>query len=300
MFDLRYHVASLAAVFLALMVGIVVGVGISDRGFIRGTERSLFEKEISDLRRQVDGLKKSRAADAEERRAADATLRATYPQLVANRLAGKRVAVVFVGPVDASLNGDVRQALQDAGAPPVLRLRAIKVPVDPSGLDGDLDGHPALASYAGPDKLATLGRELGQELVNGGDTPLWDRLSGDLVEERSGGGTRPADGVVVARSADLQQGPTVQFLRGLYAGLADGGVPAVGVEQSSTPWSAIAPFHRVGMSTVDALDTLGGRAALVLLLAGGQPGDYGFGRAATSGVLPPINSVPEPSTTPRG
>jgi hypothetical protein len=92
----------------------------------------------------------------------------------------------------------------------------------------------------------------------------------------------------------------VQFLRGLYAGLADGGVPAVGVEQSGTPWSGIAPFHRVGMSTVDALDTLGGRAALVLLLAGGQPGDYGFGGAATSGVLPPINSVPQSSTTTRG
>ena len=30
MFDLRYHVASLAAVFLALVIGILVGVGISD------------------------------------------------------------------------------------------------------------------------------------------------------------------------------------------------------------------------------------------------------------------------------
>src|SRR5262249_48596361 len=227
MFDLRYHVASLAAVFLALMLGIVVGVGISDRGFIRGTERSLFEKEISDLRRQVDGLKHSRASDANERRAADATLRAAYPQLVGNRLAGKHVAVVFVGPVDASLNGDVRQALQDSGAAPVLRLGAIRVPIDPSRMDGDLSGHPTLAAYVGSDKLATLGRQLGQELVAGGDTPLWDRLSGDLVDERSGGGARPADGVVIARSADLQRGPTVQFLRGLYAGLADGGVPAV-------------------------------------------------------------------------
>ena len=34
MFDLRYHVASLAAVFLALLIGILVGVGISDRGLV--------------------------------------------------------------------------------------------------------------------------------------------------------------------------------------------------------------------------------------------------------------------------
>ena len=40
MFDLRYHVASLAAVFLALIIGIVVGVGISGKGFVADSERS--------------------------------------------------------------------------------------------------------------------------------------------------------------------------------------------------------------------------------------------------------------------
>jgi hypothetical protein len=300
MFDLRYHVASLAAVFLALLVGIVVGVGISDRGFLRGTERSLFEKEISDLRRQVDGLKKSRASDASERRAADSLLRATYPQLMADRLAGKRIAVVFVGPVDGAVNDDVRQAIEDAGAPPILRLRAVKVPIDPAALDGALAGRPALTAYAGADKLTGLGRQLGQELVTGGKTPLWDRLSGELVEERSGSGARVADGVVVARSAKLQRGSTEQFLRGLFSGLGDGGVPVVGVESSQTSWSAVAPFDRAGLSTVDAVDTLGGRAALALVLAGGQPGNYGFKKKATSGVLPPLASVPAPTTTTRG
>jgi Copper transport outer membrane protein, MctB len=300
MFDLRYHVASLAAVFVALMLGIVVGVGISDRGFLRGTERSLFEKEISNLRRQVDSLRSSRAADATERRAADALVRAAYPQLVGGRLQGKRIAVVFVGPVDGKVNGSVQQALQDAGAPGALRLRAIKVPVDPDTLDGELAGRPALAAYEGTGRLGSLGRELGHELVVGGETPLWDRLSGVLVEERSGTSGHAADGIVVARSASLQRGPTEQLLRGLYSGLADGGVPAVGVESSKSPWSAIAPFDRAGLSTVDSVDEPAGRAALVLLLAGGQSGNYGFGDTATAGVLPPVASVPEVATTGRG
>jgi hypothetical protein len=299
-FDLRYHVASLAAVFVALLLGIVVGLGISDRGFLRGTERSLFEKQISDLRHQVDGLRRSRAADANSRRAADAMLRAAYPELVTDRLQGKRIAVVFVGPVDDKVNGSVETALQDAGAPGVLRLRAIKVPIDPDALDGELSGRPALAAYEGSGRLVTLGRELGQELVAGGETPLWDRLSGVLVEERSGSSGRAADGVVVARSAALQRGPTEELLRGLYSGIAAGGVPAVGVEGSQSPWSAIAPFDRANLSTVDAVDDPAGRAALVLLLAGGQPGNYGFRDTATAGVLPPIASVPEVATTTRG
>ena len=40
MFDLRYHVASLAAVFLMLVVGILIGVGISGRGFVDDAERT--------------------------------------------------------------------------------------------------------------------------------------------------------------------------------------------------------------------------------------------------------------------
>ena len=38
MFDLRYHVASLAAVFVALIVGILVGVGLSGSGVTNKAE----------------------------------------------------------------------------------------------------------------------------------------------------------------------------------------------------------------------------------------------------------------------
>ena len=50
MFDLRYHVASLAAVFLALVIGILVGVGIADRGYVDKGVRGLLEQRIAQLR----------------------------------------------------------------------------------------------------------------------------------------------------------------------------------------------------------------------------------------------------------
>ena len=54
MFDLRYHVASLAAVFIALVLGILVGVGISGRGLIKESERAVLQNQIDDLRNQRD------------------------------------------------------------------------------------------------------------------------------------------------------------------------------------------------------------------------------------------------------
>ena len=46
MFDLRYHVASLTAVFIALIIGILVGVGISSGGFVKKSERRILNDQI--------------------------------------------------------------------------------------------------------------------------------------------------------------------------------------------------------------------------------------------------------------
>ena len=58
MFDLRYHVASLAAVFIALVLGILVGVGISGRGLIKESERGVLQAQIDDLRNQRDAAQR--------------------------------------------------------------------------------------------------------------------------------------------------------------------------------------------------------------------------------------------------
>ena len=88
MFDLRYHVASLAAVFIALVIGILVGVGLSGRGVLRETERINYEVRIDQLERSLaEAEEQVRSQDALE-----AYERETYPVLMENRLAGQRVA----------------------------------------------------------------------------------------------------------------------------------------------------------------------------------------------------------------
>src|ERR1700751_4086547 len=142
MFDLRYHVASLAAVFLALIIGILVGVGISDRGLVDPTQNSLLRSRLASLQRQLDRTSK-RATDLDQQQqAARSYINETYPLLVPNRLKGKQIAVVFVGSVDGGLRSAVSRTLADAGAQP-LRLRALKVPVDVTQIKSPLKGKPA-------------------------------------------------------------------------------------------------------------------------------------------------------------
>ncbi|HEY7178939.1 MAG TPA: copper transporter [Gaiella sp.] len=285
MFDLRYHVASLAAVFVALVIGIFVGVGLSGRGFVNDAERKNFEARIDELRADSDSAN-ARAASAERRGdALDDFAETTYASLVRKRLAGTAVGVVFVGSVDQSLAGTIRRTVADAGGR-IVRLRAIRVPVDPAAVDKLLRADPDTRDLAGAERRGRLGGAIARELVAGGQTPVLDRLSSVLVEEQLGLSKTPLDAVVVARPARPQQGETEDFLTGLYSGLASASVPSVGVEESNASPSAVPPFRASGLSTVDAVDTAVGDVALVFLLEGARPGSYGLGRDAVDGVLP--------------
>ena len=65
---------------------------------------------------------------------------------------------------------------------------------------------------------------------------------------------------------------------------------ATRVEQSAIP-----VFQRFRLSTVDGIDTELGQLALVLLLSGADPGDYGVRDTAEDGILPPIEPLPAPT-----
>lgn len=124
--DIRYHLASLVAVFFALGLGIVVGMSLSAGE--PGTEMreqwmAAIERELEELR-----LERRAAADELERVIGEReTYRAVAEELVASlvedRLAGEAAAVVVLGRNPAALDR-VGAILEQAGAAVVDR-RAI-------------------------------------------------------------------------------------------------------------------------------------------------------------------------------
>ncbi len=291
MFDLRYHVASLAAVFLALLIGILVGVGIADRGYVDKAQRGLLEQRISKLQSDLSASRKDADSLKAQQRATEAFVTDTYPELMANRLRGKSMALVFLGPVDAHIQTSLEQALADSGARGWVRVRALKLPLDVPEIDKSLAGDPKLARYVGDARLPSLGKSLAEELAAGGKAPLWTNLAEQIVAERTGSEQRPADGVVVVRTAGKQYDGTAAFLRGFYSGLIAAPVPVVGVETADASQSAVRAFQRNGISSVDDADQPIGRFALALLLSGAKAGQYGIKSSAKDGVLPPLETA---------
>ena len=296
MFDFRYHVASLAAVFLALIIGILVGVGVSGTGFVKDSERDRLNHLIDDARADRAAARTPRAALAADAAAADAFVEAAYPLVMDGRLRGRRIAVLSVGPLPSPVDRSVGRALTDADAT-LVRTVVITLPGDMSAVTRALRRRPTLEDRAG--RWGTIGSQIGRELALGQDE-LLTALEPLIVQERSGSGVEDVDGVVLfgPPAAEVDT-PRAQFLRGVYAGIGGAAVGAA-VEASGERPGRIAELARYGFATIDDVDTRLGRVALAGVLgADGSKTEgkrYGVKTTADDGPLPPLDpALPPPS-----
>lgn len=305
MFGLRYHVASLAAVFVALAVGILLGVAVSGRvtDASEGLEEENLRNENQRLQQDLEAARAAEDAANLRGEGSEELLARAYPALMSGRLEGENVAMIFLGPSDGSARADIERALADADAGSPARVVALNVPVDGADLDSTLEGDELLAGYAGDDgDYSELGRELGRELAESGETPLWDALSSQLVEEREGPETPAVDSAVVVltwmppddangdEEAAAEAEATTSLMEGLVRGLDDAGIPVVGTAAREDDPAKIEFYRGQGISSVDDVDEAAGRLALALLLGGAEPGHYGLGDEA-DGIVPPFEPV---------
>lgn len=111
MIDFRYHVVSLAAVLLALAVGIVLGAGP-----LRDELATTVEAQIQELGKERSALRAQLTEAVRREDAKDALIGAVSPALLADRLDGDRVAMVLVPGADGGVADDAVAALDAAGA----------------------------------------------------------------------------------------------------------------------------------------------------------------------------------------
>lgn len=122
MISQRYHVYSLVAVFLALTIGVLLGISIG--GGSSGSRDAIARQSqaIARLNQQFKEYSTRLAAKQEgldhavqHLREADALIGAFLPNLLAGKLAGRTAAIVQIGSDDDTLAA-VRQSLHSAGA----------------------------------------------------------------------------------------------------------------------------------------------------------------------------------------
>jgi hypothetical protein len=274
-YSARYHAASLAAVFLALAVGLLIGAEFGDE-LINDTARNLEQGLKGDLE-EAD----ARIADLEDDlsrqlRFADAV----YPALAAETLPGRSLALVALGNRPEDLREDIVEALQPTGAE-ISQLAVVREPPDLEALEGLLPATTRSPRSASK-RQDLAARRAGASLVEGG--AFYDHAREALLSSFSGQADA-LDGVILVRDqpAAAQDGDDAEetdaFEESLIDGMVSVGIPVVGVERTDADPSSIAFFDGQGLTTVDDVDLVAGSVALVYALRGAQ-GNFGVGEGA--------------------
>jgi hypothetical protein len=273
---------SLAAVFIALVVGLLLGVAIGDKELVSSASKDLRSGLRASVRRADSERDGAKAKLADEQQYGDKA----FPILTGGRLRGRRIGLVLLGPSTIEPNA-VRKWLDPSGATLAL-VAELRDDVDPRTLAARARGTRYADVATKPELIEPLGLRVGIQLVEGGQ--LADRLRATLLQTSSGefGGL---DGVIVVRPGDKPKDKAAAdrldaLQDGIARGLALTGVKVVGIEPSDSDPSQIGWYRDRELSTVDNIDETAGHAALVFVLAGA---DGAFGRRdSAQDLLPPV------------
>ena len=281
MLDFRYHALSLVSVFLALVLGLLLGVAIGDRGLVSSAERDVRASLRGDVRKAQAESENLRAQLDEQNK----FLQEAYPLMVGSRLIGERVGVVTLGDVSDQEIGNVRDALEATGGR-LTSVVSIRTPLDLPSISTAAAGTAFQNLQVEPKLVKRFGERIGVGYVSGGGR-LLDKVHRELLASSSGalGGV---DSVVVIREPRTFQKPQQNVLDdfedGLMTGLSNNNGTVVGVETTDTDPSQVGWYRDHDLASVDDVDQLPGRAALVFALAGA---DGAFGTKSTAdGLLP--------------
>ena len=310
--SLRSHAISLAAVFLALAIGVALGSGLLSNTVLSG-----LRDDKQHMQNQINGLTDDKNALNEKLSAAGEFDAQMSPRILRDALTGKSVMLFrtpdaadddvealtrFVGEAGGTVSGTVAltQEFVDANSAEKL-LSVVNSPIVPAGRQ---------LSTKLVDQGSQAGDLLGIALLRGKDpaAPAVDDTQRDavLAALRDTGfvtyGSQhigAADTAMIVTGGELgqdagNQGATVARLA---AGLAPhgAGTVVVGRDGSATGTAAVAvtrsdPALTGAVSTVDDIDSQSGRITTVLalqeLVGGGKPGQYGIGQGASAVTVP--------------
>lgn len=312
MISLRSHAISLAAVFLALAIGVALGSGL-----LSDTVLSGLRADKAELQDQINTLTDDKNAINEKLSAAGEFDSQMAPRILRDSLKGKSVVIFrtpdaaqddveglarLVSEAGGTITGTVGLTPEFVNANSSEKLLSVvNSPIVPAGKQ---------LSTTSVDQGSQAGDLLGISLLINRDpkVSVVDDMQRDTVlatlrdtgfitygTERIG----PADTALIVTGGALpedagNQGSTVARFA---AGMAPHGSGTVlaGRDGSASGTAAVAVARSdaslgTAVSTVDDIDSESGRITSVLalgdLIAGGKPGQYGIGQGAASVTIP--------------
>jgi hypothetical protein len=290
MIDLKYHIASIVAVFLALGLGVLIGSTIVGDDLLVDQQQKMIER----LEEQFYGLKDREAELIAENDYKEQLIsnyenysQALLPAVVSDRLEDYRVAVIVTG--DSEIPAGMINALSMAGAQVVSKT----VLLSNMKLE-DEETEQRLREYYGlseNDSKAGIRQQIADSVagivMNRGEEGLVSFLQQNNLVKFSGSNDLSVNGIVIVGGANNFSNCFVDdFDSRLIENFIRQEMKVYGVEGVQANYSYIGIFQQYNISTVDNVDKSPGQVSLILAMEG-EAGNYGV-KATAQKFMPTI------------
>ena len=268
--DLRYHLVSLAAVFLALSVGMLIG-GLFLNAAPTETQQRLIRRIQEDLAR-ISAESDRNRRDFERM---DQAFRELTPRMVKQRLKTRRVAVVQTGDDDRAL-ADTLKALRDAGAEivsvTVVTSRWLELSEEERGrlIRSVRNLKPNL-----PNDFSAIVKAIANGVALFGYNQAVEILRREGLVRTSGDYTSPCRYVVIVGGSSVPESPrAAEVDRPLIRQWQDIGIEVIAAERRDCAGSHVAVYRETDIASVDCVDIALGQLVLPFLF-GAETEAYG-------------------------
>jgi hypothetical protein len=273
MIDLRYHVYSLAAVFFALALGIVIGSSFSRLAPGSKSERKTIQRYAESMRTLKDQIEiVSRDVDRNKRVVADLDemISQVEPELLRGKLAYRNAAIIQTGDYDQIVT-DVQNALVEAGAQ-VTSVTDISRSFDFSDeqkLSKTLMETGISISEDGQTPADRVMQFISDAVCEGRPAALLTALEDHGVAKFRGDYSRPNSLVIIIGGSESVDTDTSGLVDSALIGhLNRPNLVAVGCEPFDCKVSYISTWHKLGIASVDNADWASGKLSTIYALLG--------------------------------
>ncbi|MFZ5644080.1 MAG: copper transporter [Bacillota bacterium] len=271
--NLKYHIASLVAVFLAMGLGILIGSALPGDDVLAVHQQQLagkLEAKMYTLSQKNNSLQSKVNLLETENNIKSQFENQVLPALVFQKLKGRSISIIATSGND--MTEGLLKTLTLAGAEVksinLLNFSAVR----------DEDELLKILNWPSEDKtkiIEKLSHEVSKSIVEGHTENIKKLEDENIVKVNGYYGVYLSDVILLGGSHEKGNQKARKIDSSIAKYFKERGINVYGIEESGVFYSYMNEYQKMGLTTVDNIDTIAGQVALVYAISG-KPGHYGI------------------------
>ncbi|MBF8983027.1 copper transporter [Lutibacter sp. B2] len=277
MINLKYYVSTIVAIFLAIGIGIFIGIMLDGQDLIVQQQEQLvkqLESKFDEFKTKQDELQSKMDIVNLEKEKNIKFFETIYPDLLKNKLKGLNVMIVETN--EQYPYSGLKDAFEKAGCENVTKVFVKKEML--------LNDNELMLKIAKELNLeGSTKEELGEKIIQAFSSAILTEENATFLEKLKEHGMidyeeiskQPIDYIVIAGgNVDKNKVVFNQIEVPLIQYIKNNKTPIVAVEQLKSDISNIEEYKKLRVPTVDNVDTIIGKVSMLMVVSGRQ-GDFG-------------------------